>query len=1355
MCVSQWGRGVCGDLRGGDMKKNLVVQGIIWLFLTSAANAFWGQSQAEKPVSPLTQERRPQAAAASGEGFWDDRFFHVDGSVEALVINNGILYAGGHFTCLGGIAANSVAQWDGTNWSALGSGISGGFVGALAVSGTDLYAGVSAGSSLSTDIYKWDGTTWTGIHSGYGGHIKALAFYGADLYAVGYWFPKGAGTPWHFFIKWDGTTWSTLDSAPSGGWSALAVSGPDLYVGGNFTEVGGVSANHVAKWNGTTWSALGSGISGGGVSALAVFGPDLFVGGSFTEAGGVSASYIAKWDGTSWSALGSGMNGSVGAFAVLGSDLYAGGVFTTGGGVSANHIAKWDGTNWSALGSGISDGGVFALAASGPDLYVGGAFAKAGGVSAENTAKWNENAWSAMGRKNGLGMDYMVSALAASGPDIFVGGKFSTAGGVSASSAAKWNGTNWSVLGTGTGGGVSALAVSGTDLYAGGVFTTAGGVSAKGIAKWDGTAWAPLGSGIGGWVYALAVSGTDLYAGGDFVTAGGVTANGIAKWNGTAWSALGSGIDGQDVRFVYALAVLGPDLYVGGSFMTAGGISANGIAKWDGANWSALGSGISGGGVLALAVSGTDLYVGGSFTTAGGITANGIAKWDGANWSALGSGMDGQDFRLVSALTISGKDLYAGGSFTTAGGILANHLAKWDGTNWSAVGSGMDDWVYALAISGPDLYAGGDFTTAGGVASSRFAIWHSNLVLTSPVGGEFWVAGMTYPVTWAAQPIVGAVKLEYSIDGGTNWTTIIASTPNDGSYDWVVPNSLSTMCLVRVSDAMTGIPADISNEVFSIVLSLPPTIGLSRSRINFGVSGGISSPVQSVLISNAGGGTLNWTAVPSETWITLSPQSGMADRLVNIGVNSFGLSDGYYTGTVLFSDPKATNSAQAVSVHLTVYGGGDTAGSFGSFDTPIDGLTVSSSIAVTGWALDDIEVAGVKIYRNRVEGESTPSNSLVYIGDAVFVKGARPDVETKYSGYPLNDRAGWGYMLLTNGLPDGGNGTYTLQAIATDKEGNQVSLGQKTITCDNRNAVKPFGAIDTPGQGGTASGSAFINFAWALTPQPNSIPTDGSTLMVYVDGLPLGHPAYNFYRVDIATLFPGYANSTGAVGYYSLNTSGYVNGVHTLAWLVTDSGGNADGIGSRYFMVQNVAGESVLNGANGGNFEGNGSKDSLQASRAPQNLGRRPASEIAGVPEDWRTPVYVKRGYKDDLLAETVFPEMDGSIRIQIPEVTRIMIYLNENETRESEAEKDARSRRILSGSKDSTGTYRFEAYELVQGELRPLPIGASFDSRDGAFFWQPGPGFLGEYQFVIIDKEKTIRKTIKIMIVPARESNK
>lgn len=159
--------------------------------------------------------------------------------------------------------------------------------------------------------------------------------------------------------------------------------------------------------------------------------------------------------------------------------------------------------------------------------------------------------------------------------------------------------------------------------------------------------------------------------------------------------------------------------------------------------------------------------------------------------------------------------------------------------------------------------------------------------------------------------------------------------------------------------------------------------------------------------------------------------------------------------------------------------------------------------------------------------------------------------------------------MLTNFLPDQGNGTFTLYAKAADKEGNTVTLGSKTIICDNANAVKPFGAIDTPSQGGIAAGPDYVNFGWALTPPPNTIPTDGSTIMVWVDGVPLGSPVYNQYRKDIAALFPGYNNSDGAVGYFYLDTTSYTNGVHTIAWSVQDDAGNKDGVGSRYFTIIN------------------------------------------------------------------------------------------------------------------------------------------------------------------------------------------
>jgi hypothetical protein len=228
--------------------------------------------------------------------------------------------------------------------------------------------------------------------------------------------------------------------------------------------------------------------------------------------------------------------------------------------------------------------------------------------------------------------------------------------------------------------------------------------------------------------------------------------------------------------------------------------------------------------------------------------------------------------------------------------------------------------------------------------------------------------------------------------------------------------------------------------------------------------------------------------------------------------------------------------------------------------------------------LDSIEITTVDIWREPLANEAAQTNGLVFIGDAVLVKGARPDVAATFPNLPFSDRAGWGYLMLTNELPSNGgsaglgNGTYKLHAVAHNKAGIAFDLGTKTISVDNAHANKPFGAIDTPLQGGTVSGNAYVNFGWALTQNPFSIPSDGSTITVMVDGHPVGHPTYNKFRSDIATLFPGLANSNGAVGFFYLDTTQLSNGLHTLSWVVFDGAGRNDGIGSRYFTVQNGGG---------------------------------------------------------------------------------------------------------------------------------------------------------------------------------------
>ena len=231
---------------------------------------------------------------------------------------------------------------------------------------------------------------------------------------------------------------------------------------------------------------------------------------------------------------------------------------------------------------------------------------------------------------------------------------------------------------------------------------------------------------------------------------------------------------------------------------------------------------------------------------------------------------------------------------------------------------------------------------------------------------------------------------------------------------------------------------------------------------------------------------------------------------------------------------------------------------FGEIDFPMEGSTVSGAIIISGWVVDDNYGVSVKIYRKS-------GASLIYIGDAFEHSSLRPDLQQVYPEpqyYPV----GWQYWLLTNFFSDQ---SYSITAIATDAAGQQDTLGTRSLTFDNANRVKPFGTIDTPTQGGNASGENYVVWAWALTAHPNTIPTDGSTIDVLVDGTNLGHPTYNIYKSDIATLFPGYNNSDGAAGYFRLNTTTYEDGLHTLSWSVTDDAQNQETIGSRYFYIQN------------------------------------------------------------------------------------------------------------------------------------------------------------------------------------------
>jgi len=385
-------------------------------------------------------------------------------------------------------------------------------------------------------------------------------------------------------------------------------------------------------------------------------------------------------------------------------------------------------------------------------------------------------------------------------------------------------------------------------------------------------------------------------------------------------------------------------------------------------------------------------------------------------------------------------------------------------------------------------------------------------------------------------------------DQGANWYSLMSNT--NSNLNKIAQDPYGNLWVVGANGKL------LTNKK-------PGSATTSIGQINYAaLPDCCNTQQQTVYVNSSGDPQFQWTVTSDQTWYSIVPNQGTGSGYFSVFVDPTGLTPGQYSGTISVYDGENNTLPNWIKVYMNVLGKGSSMSPFGSFDTPQSGTTVQGTIPVTGWALDDVGVEYVKLFLEY-------NGIMSYLGEASFIEGARPDLQQAYPHTPQNQKGGWGYMLLTNFLPNGGNGLYTIWAHASDLEGHSTTLGASTIICDNAHTVKPFGAIDTPKQGGTASGSNYQNCGWVLTPQPNMIPQNGSTINVWVDGVNIGNPQYNQYRSDIAALFPGYSNHNGASGDFILDTRQYQNGVHTIQWTAADNAGNSDGIGSRYFCINN------------------------------------------------------------------------------------------------------------------------------------------------------------------------------------------
>ena len=536
---------------------------------------------------------------------------------------------------------------------------------------------------------------------------------------------------------------------------------------------------------------------------------------------------------------------------------------------------------------------------------------------------------------------------------------------------------------------------------------------------------------------------------------------------------------------------------------------------------------------------------------------------------------------------------------------------------------------------------------------------------------------------------------------GSNWVTVTAGASGSAPATISVTVAPNTSVSERTGQvvAVNGVLGIVqAGSPIALDFGTTSGIGFGAARQPNGTLRVTSS--QPIRVTNAVEPNASWNATTSEPWIVVTPASGTTPATMRVSIDPVVVAaqpPGSLSGFIDIFSSTAPQTPRRLFVVVQHYNG--VPGSqeplvfgavpYGAMDTPTEGATgLSGAVPITGWAIDRVGITTIRIYRASVAGEP---QGLVYIGDAIRVFGARPDLLMGFGGFPESRLGGWGLMLLSNVLPGGGSGTFTFFAYAEDFEGNNTLLGTKTVTFDNATATKPFGTIDVPAQGQTVSGT-IANLGWVLTPQPKTIPIDGSTIRAYIDGVLL--PAvsqFNYPRPDVKAYFPGLGNSDGPAALFSIDTTTLADGVHTIAWVVVDDAGVAEGIGSRYFTVQNGASSLVWAPAD--------------SSRSAGTLTQLPTLA---------TDVWWRAGIDDTGWATRAEADAKGNRTLRVTRGQRVEIFLDPT----------------LAAA---CGTYEGH---LVTGEVAgPLPFGASLDARLGIFRWQPGSEVSGTFSFVFAQR--------------------
>ncbi|RAJ77269.1 putative secreted protein (Por secretion system target) [Chitinophaga dinghuensis] len=229
-----------------------------------------------------------------------------------------------------------------------------------------------------------------------------------------------------------------------------------------------------------------------------------------------------------------------------------------------------------------------------------------------------------------------------------------------------------------------------------------------------------------------------------------------------------------------------------------------------------------------------------------------------------------------------------------AGNLVSGPLPGGDaGANTEALSSVTRDLKFRLTVRDNVPYSSTPPVTIGQTNYGEITVSVNNTAgpfqVTSPNTLVTWVGNTSQLITWdvantTASPISCAnVKISISTDGGTTFSTLVASTPNDGSESVTIPNTPTTNARIKV-EAVGNIFFDISNVDFTITAgsACASPSGLSSSSIT-----ATTATIGWTAVSGATSYDVDYKATTSSTWINAATAtSSVSAGLTGLAANT-------------------------------------------------------------------------------------------------------------------------------------------------------------------------------------------------------------------------------------------------------------------------------------------------------------------------------------------------------------------------------------------------------------------------------------------------------------------------------------